>query len=84
MARDVDVVKTSHSLANRRVIFGITGGIAACESVRIAREIRRHGTTPDVYMTDSATRIISKLAVEWGAQSQVHNQWSSEMSQLEA
>ncbi len=84
MARDVDVVETSHSLVNRRVIFGITGGIAACESVRIAREIRRHGTTPDVYMTDSATRIISKLAVEWGAQSQVHNQWTSEMSQLEA
>lgn len=84
MNRDVDVEQSSKSLTDKRVILGITGGIAACESVRIAREIRRHGAVPDVYMTDSATRIISKLAVEWGAQSKVLNEWTSEMSQLEA
>ncbi len=83
MARDIDVIQTSNALKNSRVIFGITGGIAACDSIRIAREIRRNGTSPDVYMTDSATRIISKLAVSWAAQTEVKCEWNSEMSQLE-
>ena len=43
MPRDVDVVTHGNSLDGKRILLGITGGIAAVESVRLGRELRRHG-----------------------------------------
>ena len=41
--RDTDVEPTGSSLKNRRVVLGVTGGIAAVETVRLARALRREG-----------------------------------------
>ena len=41
--RDTDVEVRGDSLKGRNVLLGVTGGIAAVDTVRLARELRRHG-----------------------------------------
>jgi phosphopantothenoylcysteine decarboxylase/phosphopantothenate--cysteine ligase len=55
----------SKKLFHKRIVLGVTGSIAAVESVKLARELIRHGA--DVYpvMTPSATRIIHPDALEF-------------------
>lgn len=81
--RDSDVDTRSVALEGRKVLVGITGGIAAVESVRLLRELRRHGAELTVMMTHSAQRVITPLAVEWASQTPVLTDWSPEMSQLD-
>ena len=83
MARDVDVERRSDALTDRRILLGITGGIAATEAVRISRELRRHGAELTVCMTPAATKVITPLAVEWGSQAPVITDWDAEMAQLD-
>ena len=71
MPRDVDVVLKSRALEGRKVLLGISGGIAAVETVRLARELRRHGAEIHVIMTRAATEVISPLAVRWATQANV-------------
>jgi len=84
MARDVDVDPHSSALANKHIALGVTGGIAATETVRLCRELRRHGATVTVIMTSAATKVITPLAVGWASQGIVITDWSAEMSQLDA
>ena len=56
---------TSQKLANKTIILGITGSIAAVETVALARELIRHGANVLPVMTESATRIIHPDAVEF-------------------
>ena len=81
--KDVDVEIVSNSLSGMKILVGITGGIAAVDSVRLLREIRRHGGIPIVVMTKAAQQIISPLAIEWASQSQVIIDWEADMAQLE-
>ena len=48
--RDTDVEVRGSSLSGRRVLLGVTGGIAAVDTVRLARELRRHGAEVSVIM----------------------------------
>ena len=66
--RDTDVEIRSSSLAGQRIPLGVSGGIAAVDTVRLARELRRHGAEISVMMTHSAQKIITPLAVEWATQ----------------
>jgi phosphopantothenoylcysteine decarboxylase/phosphopantothenate--cysteine ligase len=61
----------------------VTGGIAAVETVRLARELRRHGAEITVTMTSEATKIISPLAVGWATGSDVNTGWSSDLPGLD-
>lgn len=61
----------------------VTGGIAAVETVRLARELRRHGAEITVTMTSEATKIISPLAVGWATGSEVNTGWSSDLPGLD-
>jgi phosphopantothenoylcysteine decarboxylase / phosphopantothenate---cysteine ligase len=45
-------------LLHKRIVLGVTGSIAAVESVKLARELIRHGATVYPVMTPSATRIL--------------------------
>lgn len=83
MPRDVDVVSHGNSLEGKRILLGITGGIAAVESVRLGRELRRHGAEIHVIMTKAATKVITPLAVSWATQSPVDVEWSGDMPQLD-
>tara|TARA_B100000900_G_scaffold392614_1_gene388278 strand:- start:6016 stop:7218 length:1203 start_codon:yes stop_codon:yes gene_type:complete len=80
--RDTDVVTTGSSLENRRVVLGVTGGIAAVETVRLARALRREGADLIVIMTPSAQRIITPLAVRWASQAEIITDWDGDLTAL--
>ena len=52
------------SLTNKRVIVGISGGIAAYKSAEIVRRLQDHGAEVRVVMTASATEFIRPLTLQ--------------------
>jgi len=80
--RDTDVEVRGDSLKGCNILLGITGGIAACDSVRLARELRRHGANLSVIMTPSAQKIITPLAISWASQSEVITDWDGDLTAL--
>ena len=52
------------SLSQKRIILGITGGIAAYKSAEIARRLQNHGAEVRVIMTDSAQEFIRPLTLQ--------------------
>lgn len=83
MTRDLDVVPVGHSLDGRRILLGVSGGIAAVDTVRVARELRRHGAEVLTVMTRAAQRVITPLAVRWATDGTVITDWEGDMAQLE-
>jgi len=81
--RDVSVERLGDALDGRKVLLGITGGIAATQSVKLLRELRRYGAVVDVVMSRAAQRIITPLAVEWAADCDIITDWESSMTPLE-
>ena len=81
--RDTDVEVRGSSLSGRHILLGVTGGIAAVDTVRLARELRRHGAKVSVIMTPSAQEIITPMAVRWASQGEVITDWDGDMKQLE-
>jgi phosphopantothenoylcysteine decarboxylase/phosphopantothenate--cysteine ligase len=67
MLSDLDVKKKSDKLSGRKIVHIICGGIAAVESVKLIRELRRHGADIQPVMTAESTEFIGKTAVEWAA-----------------
>ncbi|UCH90272.1 MAG: bifunctional phosphopantothenoylcysteine decarboxylase/phosphopantothenate--cysteine ligase CoaBC [Thermoplasmata archaeon] len=55
----------STKLSGKKIILGVTGSIAAVESVKLARELLRHGAEVIPVMTPSACRIIHPDAMEF-------------------
>ncbi|HII11944.1 MAG TPA: hypothetical protein HA356_07715, partial [Candidatus Poseidoniaceae archaeon] len=81
--RDTDVNVQGSALAGQHVLLGVTGGIAAVDTVRIARELRRQGAQITVVMTNAAQRIITPLAVRWATQGEVITDWDGDMQVLD-
>jgi len=52
-------------LEGKRIVFGISGSIAAVEVPRIIRELLRHGADVQAVMSPEAGRIITPEAVEF-------------------
>ena len=50
-------------LANKTVVLGISGGIAAYKAADIASKLTRDGARVEVVMTESATRLIAPLTL---------------------
>lgn len=48
----------------RRVVLGVTGGIAAYKSIQVARDLTRLGAVVDVVLTDSAQKFVAPLSFE--------------------
>jgi len=80
---DTGVAVASDALSDKHILIAISGGIAVVDSVRLLRELRRHGAKITVVMTHSAQEIISPLAIEWACQSKVVTDWDADMTQLE-
>ena len=81
--RDTDVESRGDSLSTMRILLGVSGGIAAVDTVRLVRELRRHGAIVRVMMTYSAQKILTPLAVNWATQSEVITSWNSDLSALD-
>jgi len=56
-AQEISGVK-SKKLFNKRIVLAVTGSIAAVETVKLARELIRHGAEVYPVMSPSATKII--------------------------
>jgi phosphopantothenoylcysteine decarboxylase / phosphopantothenate---cysteine ligase len=50
-------------LADKRIVLGITGSIAAVETIKLARELIRYGADVIPVMTNAATKIIHPDAI---------------------
>lgn len=50
--------------AGRRVLLGVTGGIAAYKSIQLARDLARLGAEVDVVLTHSAKAFVGPLSFE--------------------
>jgi phosphopantothenoylcysteine decarboxylase/phosphopantothenate--cysteine ligase len=48
----------------RRILLGVTGGIAAYKSIQLARDLTRLGGTVDVVMTKAAQQFVAPLSFE--------------------
>lgn len=48
----------------KRVVLGVTGGIAAYKSIQVARDLTRLGAEVDVVLTRSAQRFVAPLTFE--------------------
>jgi phosphopantothenoylcysteine decarboxylase/phosphopantothenate--cysteine ligase len=83
MVKDADVEFQGTSLGNYRVLLVVTGGIAAVESVKLSRELRRHGATINILMTSEAEKIITPLALSWASGTTTLTGWDHKMSQLD-
>ncbi len=57
--------RTTRLLDGKRIVFGISGSIAAVEVPRIIRELLRHGADVQAVMTPEAARIITPEAIEF-------------------
>lgn len=53
-----------HSLSNKRVLLGITGGIAAYKAAELSRKLRAAGADVRVAMTKAATAFITPLTLQ--------------------
>src|SRR5436190_17952535 len=58
------VTGTSDSLAGKRVVLGVTGGIAAYKAAELCRLFVKADATVRVVMTEAATRFITPLTMQ--------------------
>lgn len=57
----------SDKLKGRKIVLGVTGSIAAVESVKLCRELIRHGAEVHVVMSRDAQTIIHPWAMEFAS-----------------
>ena len=62
------------ALANKRILLGITGGIAAYKSAELTRRLRDRGAVVRVVMTQAAAEFITPLTLQALSGNPVHTQ----------
>ena len=55
----------SKRLSGKKIVLGVTGSIAAVETIKLSRELIRHGAEVYPVMTKSATKIVHPDALEF-------------------
>ena len=55
----------SHSLDGKKIVLCVTGSIAAVETVKLARELIRHGAEVQGVMSGAAQTIVHPWALEY-------------------
>ena len=68
---DVQVETAGNYLAGKRIALCVSGGIAAIETPKIARMLRRYGADVKAYVTGEAGKFIGIAALEWGTGKEV-------------
>ncbi len=79
---DLGVKIKGDSLKGKKILLGITGGIAATQSIKLLRELRRYQAEITVIMTDAAQKVITPLAISWAGNCNVITKWEYGMSGL--
>lgn len=70
------------TLVNKRIIVGITGGIAAYKSAELVRELMRAGAEVRVVMTDAAKEFITPLTLQALSGKPVHHSLLDEEAEM--
>jgi phosphopantothenoylcysteine decarboxylase/phosphopantothenate--cysteine ligase len=52
------------SLLNKKIVLGISGGIAAYKSPELARQLMQEGASVQVVMTDAATQFVTPVTMQ--------------------
>ncbi|MDD5192101.1 MAG: flavoprotein [Candidatus Nanoarchaeia archaeon] len=65
--QDLQVERIGNQLENYSVALCVTGGIAAIESPKIARHLRRYGADVKVYTTPLALDFVGEASLQWGS-----------------
>ncbi len=55
---------TGGELAGRRLVLGLSGGVACYKAAELARELQREGATVQVVMTEAATQFITPVTMQ--------------------
>ena len=63
-AQSATATAPTSTLARRRIVLGITGGIAAYKAAELCRLLVKAGATVRVVMTDAATQFITPLTMQ--------------------
>lgn len=63
----------THSLQNKHIVLGVTGGIAAYKSADLARRLREKGASVRVVMTENAKEFITPLTMQAVSGNPVHD-----------
>jgi phosphopantothenoylcysteine decarboxylase/phosphopantothenate--cysteine ligase len=71
-----------NSLEGKTVIVGVTGSIAAVETVKLIRKLKRRGATVHVVTTPAARRIIHPNALEYASQNPVINELTGKVEHV--
>lgn len=74
---------TSAKLHGKTVVLGVTGSIAAVETVKLARELIRHGADVHAVLSKSATAIVHPNALQFATGHDVDTQLDGSMKYLE-
>lgn len=72
----------SLKLQGKTVVLGVTGSIAAVETVKLARELIRHGADVHAVLSKSATAIIHPNALQFATGHEVDTQLDGSMRYL--
>ena len=68
---DLKVDRLGDILEGHSIALGVSGGIAAIETPKIARQLRRYGAEVNAYVTPSALKFIGKASLEWATEREV-------------
>jgi phosphopantothenoylcysteine decarboxylase/phosphopantothenate--cysteine ligase len=69
------------SLINKKIVLGISGGIAAYKSAELARLLMQEGASVQVVMTDAAAQFITPVTMQALTGNPVYtNQWDARIS----
>lgn len=80
--KDLGVTLKSNLLENKKIALAVCGGIAAVETVKLARELRRHGATVRAYLSETALKFITPLSLEWGTAQSVVTEFKASADHL--
>jgi len=70
------------SLEGKTVIVGVTGSIAAIETIKLIRELRRRGAMVHVVTTPAARQILHQNALEYASQNPVINELTGKVEHV--
>lgn len=68
---DRSVILQDTLLSGADLALGVCGSIAAVETVKLIRQLRRHGAKVTVYATKDALAFVSKRSLAWASEQEV-------------
>lgn len=82
MDSDLQVARLSDALTGVRLDFIVSGSIAAVESIRLIRMLRRLGAEVTPWLTQGGSQFVTPLALAWAAARPVRTAFEGEASHI--